>query len=63
VVPRLKYVLIIRKHNLAKTVTYEYKAKVVPLHAMKALMERGYSSYSFSTSALDAGQPHAPAAF
>jgi hypothetical protein len=33
------------------------KGKAVPLHAMEALGgERSYSSYSFSTSALDAGE-------
>jgi hypothetical protein len=41
------------------------KSKAVPLHAMEALGgERRYSSYSFTTSALDGGecQHHAPAA-
>jgi hypothetical protein len=41
------------------------KSKAVPLHAMEALWgERRYSSYSFTTSALDgvSGQHHAPAA-
>jgi hypothetical protein len=39
-------------------------SKAVPLHAMKAPGGEEYSSYSFSTSALDGvnGQPHAPAA-
>jgi hypothetical protein len=40
-------------------------AKAVPLHATEALvMERRFSSYSFSTLALDkvSGQRHAPAA-
>jgi hypothetical protein len=38
--------------------------KAVPLHAMEALGGEKYSSYSFSTSALDgvSGQRHAPAA-
>jgi hypothetical protein len=43
----------------------EKKSKAVPLHAMEALGgERRYSSYSFTTSALDgvSGQLHAPAA-
>jgi hypothetical protein len=34
----------------------ELKAKAVPLHAMKALGERRYSSYSFPTSTLDRGE-------
>jgi hypothetical protein len=40
------------------------KVKAVPLYAMEVLGERRYSSYSFSTSALDgvSGQLHAPAA-
>jgi hypothetical protein len=33
-----------------------FKAKADPLHAMKVLGERRYSSYSFSTSALDGGE-------
>jgi hypothetical protein len=39
------------------------KAKAVPLHATKALGERKYSSYSFSTSVVDgmSGQRHASA--
>jgi hypothetical protein len=32
------------------------KAKAVPLHATKALGGEGYSSYSFSTSALDGSE-------
>jgi hypothetical protein len=32
------------------------KGKAVPLHAMKVLGGRRYSSYSFSTSALDGGE-------
>jgi hypothetical protein len=32
------------------------KAKAIPLHAMEALGERRYSSYSFLTSALDGGE-------
>jgi len=32
------------------------KAKAVPLHATKALGGEEYSSYSFSTSALDGGE-------
>jgi hypothetical protein len=41
---------------------YDADVKAVPLHAMKALGGSKYSSYSFSTSALDAGsgQRHAP---
>jgi hypothetical protein len=40
------------------------QAKAVPLHATQALGGRKYSSYSFSTSALDgvSGQRHAPTA-
>jgi hypothetical protein len=40
------------------------KGKAVPLHTMEAQEERRYSSYSFSTSALDgvSGQCHVPAA-
>jgi hypothetical protein len=40
------------------------KGKAVPLHATKALGERRYSSYSYSTSVLDGvnGQRHAPVA-
>jgi hypothetical protein len=37
--------------------TYSVKGKAVPLHAMEALGgERKYSSYAFSTSALDGGE-------
>jgi hypothetical protein len=32
------------------------KAKAVPLHAMEAMGERRYSSYSFRTSTLDRGE-------
>jgi hypothetical protein len=40
------------------------KAKAVPLRATKAVGERTYSSYSFSTSTLEgvSSQRHAPAA-
>jgi hypothetical protein len=39
------------------------KAKAVPLHAMRRLRERRYSSYSYLISVLDGGgQPHALAA-
>jgi hypothetical protein len=40
---------------------HKKKPKAVPLHTMKALGgERKYSSYSFSTSALDGGEWSAP---
>jgi hypothetical protein len=40
------------------------KSKAVPLHAVEALWGEEYSSYSFTTSALDGvgGQRHAPSA-
>jgi hypothetical protein len=36
--------------------TEDREAKAVPLHATKVLGKRRYSSYSFSTSALDGGE-------
>jgi hypothetical protein len=44
---------------------YDWSYKSVPLHAKKSIgSKEGYSSYSFSTSALDgvSGQRHAKAA-
>jgi hypothetical protein len=43
--------------SLVAFVVVKVKGKAVPLHAMEALRgERRYSSYSFSTSALDGGE-------
>jgi hypothetical protein len=47
--PVIIFTIIIYDYNIKK-------GKAVPLHAMEALGgERRYSSYSFSTSALDGG--------
>jgi hypothetical protein len=42
--------------NSQNVVNIRYKAKAVTRHAMEALGERRYSSYSFSTSVLDGGE-------
>jgi hypothetical protein len=44
-------------YQVHRLTTVKKKSKAVPLHAMEALGgERRYSSYSFSTSALDGGE-------
>jgi hypothetical protein len=42
--------------SMASCMFRTIKAKAVPLHAMEAFWGEGYSSYSFSTSALDGGE-------
>jgi hypothetical protein len=40
---------------MSSYISIKLKANAVPLHAMETWEERMYSSYSFSTSALDGG--------
>jgi hypothetical protein len=52
-------------NNIMEIINISISKKAFPLHATKSLGgEKRYSSYSFSTSALDevSGQRHAPAA-
>jgi hypothetical protein len=51
-----EYLRMLQGQTLSLWPTTYLKAKAVPLHAMKALGGEEYSSYSFSTSALDGGE-------
>jgi hypothetical protein len=51
-----EFVPLLNKQQTVGFHVFTYTKKAVPLHAMEALGGEEYSSYSFTTSALDGGE-------